>query len=127
MGRESRWNEEVAEALVEVADELDDTRVGKMFGYPALYAGRKLFACAYGDGVGLKLPGEVVAELIEEEEGFEPFQPYGGKARMREWVFLKVSDREVVHARSHLLRQAAGFVAGGSRAPTGTATRPSEG
>lgn len=111
MGRETRWNEEVADALVEVAEELPDIRVGKMFGYPALYAGGKLCACAYGDGVGLKLPGEVVAAAVEEE-GFEPFQPYG-KARMREWVFLKATDRQGVHARSYLLRQAAGFVAGG--------------
>ncbi len=125
MGREARWNEEVAVALVEVAEELPDARVGKMFGHPALYAGRRLFACAFGDGVGLKLPADVVATLVEEE-GFEPFQPYG-KARMREWVFLKVTDRDAVQARSYLLRQAAGFVARGSRAPTGTATRPSKG
>lgn len=110
MGPETRWNIDVAAALMEVADELPDTRVGKMFGYPALYTGGKLFACAYGDGVGLKLPAEVVAELIEEE-GVDPFRPYG-KARMREWVFLSATDREGVHARSHLLTQAARFVAG---------------
>jgi len=109
MGRETRWNEEVAEALVEVAKDLPGTRLGKMFGYPALYAGGKLCACAYGDGVGLKLPGEVVAAL-SEEESFEPFQPYG--KRMREWVFLRATAGEAVRARSHLLRQAARFVAG---------------
>ena len=110
MGTETRWNPEVAEALAEAAGELPGTRLGKMFGYPALYAGRKLFACAYGDGIALKLPVEVVAALVEEEEGFEPFQPYG-KARMRAWVFLRAKDREAVHARVDLLEQAAGFVA----------------
>lgn len=110
MGPETRWNTEVAAALVDAAHDLPDTRVGKMFGYPALYAGRRLFACAYGDRLGLELPAEVVAALIEED-GFEPFQPYG-KARMREWVFVNATDRQAVHARWHLLRQAAGFVAG---------------
>jgi len=36
MAREARWNEEAAVALVEVAEQLADTRVGKMFGHPAL-------------------------------------------------------------------------------------------
>ena len=110
MGRETRWHDEVAEALGEVAEELANTRVGKMFGYPALYAGGRLCACAYGEGVALKLPGEVLAALIEEES-FEPFEPYG--KRMREWVFLRASDGDAVHARSDLIRQAAGFVAQG--------------
>ena len=109
MGRDARWNAEVAKALLEVAEELPDTRVGKMFGHPALYAGGKLYACAYGDGVGLKLPGDLVATLIEEE-GFEPFQPYG--KRMREWLLLRATDRETVHARLPVLQQAARFVAG---------------
>lgn len=110
MATETRWNPEVAAGLVEAAGELPDTRVGKMFGYPALYAAGKMFACAYGHGIALKLPGAVVAELMENE-GFEPFQPYG-RARMREWVFLQASDKDGVRVRSHLLRQAAGFVTG---------------
>ena len=113
MGLESRWNEEVAAALVEAGEELPETRRGKMFGHPALYARGKLFACAFGDGVGLKLPAEVVAALVEEE-GFEPFQPYG-KAGMREWALLRATDRETVLARSDLLEQSALFVAGGHR------------
>jgi len=31
-------------------------RAGKMFGYPAYYAGRKLCICLYEQGVGVKLP-----------------------------------------------------------------------
>ena len=113
MGLETRWNEEVAAALVEAAEELPDTTTGKMFGHPALYARGKLFACAFGNGVGLKLPADVVAAL-DEEEGFEPFRPYG-KARMREWVLLSATDREAVRARSSLLEQSARFAAGGHR------------
>lgn len=113
MGLETRWNEEVAAALLEAADELPDAKAGKMFGHPALYAGGKLFACAFGDGVGMKLPAEVVAELAEDD-GFEPFRPYG-KAGMREWVLLRASDAEAVRARSGLLERSARFAAGAHR------------
>jgi hypothetical protein len=111
MTTERRWNEEVARALVEVAGDLPDTRMGKMFGYPAVYAGGKLCACAYGDGVGLKLPAQVVAVLVDDE-GFEPFRPYG-RGGMREWVFLKATDGGAVHARADLFEQAAAFVSPG--------------
>ncbi len=111
MARETRWNEGVAAALVEVAAELPETRVGKMFGYPALYTGGKLYACAYGEGVGLKLPGRAVAGLIEEPS-FEAFRPYG-KARMREWVLLRATSGEAVRTQFDLLEWAARFVAEG--------------
>ncbi len=39
-------------------------RAGKMFGYPAYYAGKKLCACLYEQGVGLKLPAAAVERLI---------------------------------------------------------------
>ncbi len=113
MGLETRWNAEVATALVEAAVELPDARTGKMFGHPALYAGKRPFACAYGDGVGVKLPADVVAALVEEE-GFEPFRPYG-KAGMREWVLLRATDSETVRARWDLLEQSARFAGGGPR------------
>lgn len=57
---------------------------GKMFGYPAYYANGKLFACIYGEGVGLKIPEEIANKLISEDH-VVPFQPLG-KSKMREWV-----------------------------------------
>ncbi len=83
-----------------------------MFGHPALYTGGRLYACAYGDGVGLKLPADVVAVLVADE-GFEPFQPYG--RRMREWVLLPATEGKAVHARADLFEQAASFVGGTAR------------
>jgi hypothetical protein len=59
-------------------------RAGKMFGYPAYYSGKKLFACVYEDGVGLKLPAEQVGRLLDGKT-FVPFQPLG-RPKMREWV-----------------------------------------
>ena len=59
---------------------------GKMFGFPAFYTGGKLFACVYGDDVGMKLPQEVIRTL-EGKPGITPFQPYG-RARMKEWIHI---------------------------------------
>ncbi|HMK53934.1 MAG TPA: hypothetical protein VK444_04050 [Methanobacteriaceae archaeon] len=57
---------------------------GKMFGYPAYYVKKKLFACVYEDGVGIKVPEDKANELIGEK-GIIHFQPLG-RAKMREWI-----------------------------------------
>ena len=62
----------------------DDVREGRMFGHPAFFVGRRMFACVYGDGVGIKVPASVAARLLERADT-EPFRPYG-KPSMREWV-----------------------------------------
>lgn len=62
---------------------------GKMFGYPAYYVNRKLFACVYGNGVGVKVPEKLATSLLSEEH-IVAFQPMG-KPRMREWVQINRS------------------------------------
>ena len=57
---------------------------GKMFGYPAYYVNGKLFACIYGERVGLKVPEDVANKLLAEKH-VVPFQPLG-KPKMREWI-----------------------------------------
>jgi hypothetical protein len=57
---------------------------GKMFGYPAYYINKKLFACIYENGVGIKIPEDKANELIGNE-GIIHFQPLG-RAKMREWI-----------------------------------------
>ncbi len=57
---------------------------GKMFGYPAYYVNSKLFACIYGEGVGVKVPEEVAAELLSKRH-IALFQPLG-RPKMREWI-----------------------------------------
>ncbi len=70
-----------------------------MFGHAALFAGRRLAACAYGEGIGVKLPAERVAALIAGGRA-TPFQPYG-RARMRAWAYLAArSARDVAGLRS---------------------------
>jgi hypothetical protein len=72
-----------------------DIRVkpGKMFGYPAYYAGGKLCFCVYGEGVGIKLPAGTVARLLETDPNVIPFVPMG-RRRMREWVQIDVAASE---------------------------------
>ena len=57
---------------------------GKMFGYPAYYIGKKLFACVYEDGVGIKVPEDLAKKLIGTE-GIVSFRPMG-RTKMREWI-----------------------------------------
>lgn len=68
-------------------------RAGKMFGYPAYYAGKKLCICLYEQGVGVKLPEQSATKLLETDGNVVPFQPLG-KPKMREWIQinLKRSD-----------------------------------
>lgn len=68
-------------------------RAGKMFGFPAYYAGKKLCICLYEHGVGLKLPAQSVARLLESDPNAIPFQPLG-KPKMREWVQINLDDSE---------------------------------
>jgi len=53
---------------------------GKMFGYPAYYVGKKLVACVYEEGVGIKDP-ENLANSLMGKDGIISFQPMG-KAKM---------------------------------------------
>lgn len=57
---------------------------GKMFGYAAYYANGKLFACIYGEGVGVKLPEALASKLLARKH-IVPFRPLG-KPKMREWI-----------------------------------------
>ncbi|MGZ7109162.1 MAG: hypothetical protein ACXVHW_09355, partial [Methanobacterium sp.] len=65
---------------------------GKMFGYPAYYVNKKLFACLYEDGVGIKVPEDNANEL-NGSEGITPFQPLG-RRKMREWIQINREKSE---------------------------------
>ena len=63
-----------------------------MFGYPAYYVNKKLFACLYEDGVGIKVPENLAKELVGEE-GIIYFQPLG-RRKMREWIQINRKHSE---------------------------------
>lgn len=62
---------------------------GKMFGYPAYYTNKKMFACVYGDGVGIKVSEALANELIGRD-GIIPFEPMG-RSKMKGWILINHS------------------------------------
>ncbi|MCX6065102.1 MAG: MmcQ/YjbR family DNA-binding protein [Chloroflexi bacterium] len=68
-------------------------RPGKMFGFPAYYVGKKLCICLYEQGVGIKLPEQIAAKLLETDQNVIPFQPMG-KSKMREWIQVNLQRSE---------------------------------
>ena len=82
------------EAVVEVAHKIVPTlRVGSMFGSPAIFVGRKMAACVFGNEVGLKVPADIASKLIASGNA-KHFTPYG-KPKMREWISVSVQHNQV--------------------------------
>lgn len=87
---------------------LPGVTAGRMFGYPAYYVHRKLFACVYGTGVGIKVPEEIANNLLGKAH-IVPFQPLG-KSRMREWVQINRASSEEYRLDQDLFHCAVQFV-----------------
>lgn len=84
-------------------------RAGKMFGYPAYYAGKKLCACLYEGGVGLKLPAASAGRLLREDPHVIPFQPLG-RPPMRAWVQINLPEPEGYRAYRSVFAESVRFV-----------------
>lgn len=58
-------------------------RLGKMFGLPAIYVGRKLVTCLMEDGIIVRLSDDLAKEEIRSRRG----KPYSRRGReMGSWV-----------------------------------------
>lgn len=98
---------EITEIVAEIVTGLPGVRPGRMFGFPAFYAGDKLFACVYGEGLSLKLPLATV-EAIVGGPGITRFEPYGRK--MREWALIVRAEAADYRDESDLILAAARYV-----------------
>lgn len=79
--------------LREFITEHRGVRLGKMFGLPAGYVGRRLFTCLMEDGIIVRLPNEVARREIRGRG-----TPYGRRGRMMgSWVMYR--PRDAVDAR----------------------------
>jgi hypothetical protein len=87
---------------------LPGVTAGQMFGYPAYYVHRKLFACVYRGGVGIKVPEEIARSLLSKAH-IVPFQPMG-KPKMREWVQINRASSEDYKLDQDIFRCAVQFV-----------------
>ena len=89
----ANWNEKIKLVLDELILSNSHVRLGKMFGYPAYYAGKKLCICLYEEGVSIKLPEQSASALLTSDNNTVPFQPMG-KPKMREWVQINLENAE---------------------------------
>ena len=79
------WRKDLEHVLNAFVADHRGLRTGRMFGLPGAYAGRKLFACVYQDGLTVKLPSD--ARTVALDRGAIPWTPMG--RRMREWVLFR--------------------------------------
>jgi hypothetical protein len=98
------FRSELRPFLEEFVETHRGARLGKMFGLPALYAGRRLFACLIEDGMIVRLPPEIARREIRN--GAKPFQgppsrrpaARSGQSRTsRSWLMYR--PRSIVAAR----------------------------
>jgi len=93
--------------LTEFTDQHSGVRLGRMFGLPAGYVGRRLFVCLMEDGIIVRLPVDVAQREIKKKA--QPFSRKGGT--LGAWVMYR--PRTIVEARrlAPVLERAAQHVA----------------
>jgi hypothetical protein len=88
-----RFRADLEALLTEFVEQHRGVRLGRMFGWPAGYVGRRLFACVIRDGVIVRLPADV--ERRELRGRARPFVRAGKP--MKSWVVYRprtVSDSQ---------------------------------
>ena len=79
-----------------------------MFGYAAYYVNGKVFACIYGEWVGVKVPEAVASKLLSKKH-IVPFQPLG-KPKMREWIQINRAKSADYRKDINIFRSSVEFV-----------------
>ncbi len=88
-----KFNEDHKTVLDDMLLDQPGVRAGKMFGYPAYYAGKKLSICLFEQSVGVKVPEATAKNLLAEDPNVTPFQPMG-RRKMREWIQINLERSE---------------------------------
>jgi hypothetical protein len=108
------WRRDLADHLAHFVAVHPGTRSGRMFGWPAAYAGRRLFSFAVEDGIIAKLPPDAMAAA--RAKGAKPWTPRGRPAAKRskqpkaEWVVFTPKDARAAEAINPFLEIAARYV-----------------
>jgi hypothetical protein len=71
------FRQELHAFLIEYAEQHRGVRLGRMFGLPAIYVGRRLVTCLIEDGLIVRLPLELAREEIRSKRG----RPYNQHSR----------------------------------------------
>ena len=101
------FRSELRPFLEEFVDSHRGLRLGKMFGLPAAYAGRRLFACLIEEGIIVRLPQDIARREIGN--GAKPFSRRG--RAMGSWVMFSPRTRADAQRLSPVLEIAARHVA----------------
>ena len=108
------WRRDLAFYLDNFVASHPGMRSGKMFGWPAAYAGRRLFSCAVDDGIIAKLPPDAVPAAIAK--GAKRWAPRG-RPRGRQsqsstggWMIFRPKDLRAAQAIAPFLEIAARHV-----------------
>jgi TfoX/Sxy family transcriptional regulator of competence genes len=107
------FNEKHKEVLDALLLQIPGVVAGRMFGYPAYYTGRKLFACIYEDGVGLKVP-EKIADSLVGQKGIVRFQPMGRRP-MKEWIQINREHSEDYRNDQEILKISIEYVSAATK------------
>ena len=94
--------------LTEFIDQHRGLRLGKMFGLPAGYVGRRLFACLQEDGILVRLPLDIARREIRR--GASPLSQRPGRP-MGSWVMFKPRTAAAARRLTPILEIAARNVA----------------
>jgi hypothetical protein len=97
------FRRDLGEALAEFVAVRPGLRLGRMFGLPAGYAGRRLFACAIEDGLICRLPPDAARRWLRLGA-----RPYSTRAAARGgWVMFKPRSRAAAARLAPALERAA--------------------
>jgi hypothetical protein len=88
-------------------ERLGGAEVTQKFGNASFSISGKVFAFTRPDGLVLKLPADILAQVLAEREAGDLVM---GKRVMREWVLLRMKDAEGYRDELDLLRAAMDFV-----------------
>lgn len=93
--------------LAEFVDQHRGVRLGRMFGLPAGFVGRRLFVCLMEDGIIVRLPEEVAMREIRTRG-----KPYSRRGRvMGSWVMYRPRNAAAARKLVPVLEIAARHIA----------------
>jgi hypothetical protein len=110
------YREDIARVVSRIVGKMPGVREKKgVSGRPQFFAGERLFAFVASDGVALKLPADVVQQVIDQAD-YLPFK-MRNKPVLREWIRIKHTDASAYTKDAALFRQGARFVAASRERP----------
>ena len=101
------YRRDLGSFLQEFADGHRGVRLGKMFGLPAIYVGRRLCACLMEGGVIVRLPEDVARRELQKDA-----RPYSRRGHaMGTWVMYEPRHAAAARRLTPIIEIAARHVA----------------